>query len=142
MKIRNYLLGTLLFMIAFWVSAFAFEPNQQQQEELASFKGQIAPLVEKDNYALWNFYEQARDLHLYFKEEKTAYYLEHLRDFFWRSFLLGKTLQNQKVVLWSQIFFLSIKVLDWKLQKFWVKIVLDGIKPWTIWVLLMIFQQH
>ena len=142
MKIRNYLLGTLLFMIAFWVSAFAFEPNQQQQEELASFKGQIAPLVEKDNYALWNFYEQARDLHLYFKEEKTAYYLEHWGIFFWRSFLLGKTLQNQKVVLWSQIFFLSIKVLDWKLQKFWVKIVLDGIKPWTIWVLLMIFQQH
>ena len=96
MKIRNYLLGTLLFMIAFWVSAFAFEPNQQQQEELASFKGQIAPLVEKDNYALWNFYEQARDLHLYFKEEKTAYYLEHLRDFFLTKFLTRKDLAKSE----------------------------------------------
>lgn len=96
MKIRSYLLGTLLFMIAFWVSAFAFEPNQQQQEELASFKGQIAPLVEKDNYALWNFYEQARDLHLYFKEEKTAYYLEHLRDFFLTKFLTRKDLAKSE----------------------------------------------
>ena len=83
-------------MIAFWVSAFAFEPNQQQQEELASFKGQIAPLVEKDNYALWNFYEQARDLHLYFKEEKTAYYLEHLRDFFLTKFLTRKDLAKSE----------------------------------------------
>lgn len=83
-------------MIAFWVSAFAFEPNQQQQEELISLKSQIAPLVEKDNYALWSFYEQARDLHPYFKEEKTAYYLEHLRDSFLTKFLTRKDLAKSE----------------------------------------------
>lgn len=38
-------------------------------------------MIEKDNIALRNLYQQARDLHPYFSDEKTAYYLEHLRDF-------------------------------------------------------------
>ncbi len=59
-------------------------------------KAQITPLIENDQQTLRSLYQQARDLHPHFKEEKTAYYLEHLRDF-----LLNK-LQTRKELAKSE----------------------------------------
>ncbi len=77
-------------------SVFAFEPNAEEQAELWVLKAQITPLIENDQQTLRSLYQQARDLHPHFKEEKTAYYLEHLRDF-----LLNK-LQTRKELAKSE----------------------------------------
>lgn len=60
---------------------FAFEPNEAELNEIRSLKDNITPLIENDNPTLRSLYAQARILHPYFKDEKTAYYLEHLRDY-------------------------------------------------------------
>lgn len=92
MKIKNLVVWVLSVGIAFFGSVFAFEPNEQQQEEISSLKTQIAPLIESDNQTLWSLYQQARDLHPHFKKEKTAYYLEHLRDYLLTKLLTRKEL--------------------------------------------------
>ena len=80
MKIRNWIMVMSLIGLLFGWTA-AFEPSTGNQEELAALKSQIAPLVENDNQSLRSLYQQARDFQTQFKEEKTSYYLENLRDY-------------------------------------------------------------
>lgn len=72
-------IGLLIFGLHF--PHFAYEPDAVESAELAAIKDQIIPLIEEDQLALWNLYQQARDLQPFFQDEKTAYYLEHLRDY-------------------------------------------------------------
>lgn len=88
MKIRILMLWILL--VSLGGASFAFEPNTEEIAELWTLKTQITHLTENDQQTLRSLYQQARDLHPHFKQEKTAYYLEHLRDF-----LLNK-LQTRK----------------------------------------------
>lgn len=65
----------------FTQTSFAFEPNEQERSELTELKGTLNTLIETDNLSLRRLYQAARDLQPHFSDEKTAYYLEHLRDF-------------------------------------------------------------
>lgn len=79
MKKHVFLLLSIL--MGLWGIVFAYEPSSWEHEELTQLKLQLNTLIEKDNISLWSLYQQARDLYPYFSDEKTAYYLEHLRDF-------------------------------------------------------------
>lgn len=86
------LLFTGVLSLIFWGApmTFAFEPNIHEQAELTTLKDSLNRLIEQDNLTLRNLYQQARDLMPHFTEEKTKYYLEHLRDF-----LLTKLLERK-----------------------------------------------
>lgn len=76
--------------------ASAYEPNAQEQEELSNLKNQIAPLIENDNQILRSFYEQTRKLHPHFTDQKTAYHLEHLRDYLLTKLQMKKALATDE----------------------------------------------
>lgn len=78
---KKSLIFLLSMILGFWSMVSAYDPSSQEQDELAQLKWELSKLIENDNITLRNLYQQARDLHPHFSEEKTAYYLEHLRDF-------------------------------------------------------------
>ncbi len=78
---KRLALGIGLLILSCKLSSFAYEPDAVESAELTAIKDQITPLIEGNQLTLWHLYQQARDLQPFFQDEKTSYYLEHLRDY-------------------------------------------------------------
>ncbi len=89
---KHILLALLLsIIIGHWSLTLAYEPTNEDLNELSQLKSQLNTLTENDTLSLRNFYQQARDLQPHFHGEKTAYYLAHLRDFLLTKFQSKKS---------------------------------------------------
>jgi len=86
----------IIAVLFFWVWVSAYQPSSGDVQEIWELKQTLSSLTEGDNAVLWSFYQQARDIYWYLKDERTSYILQQIRDYLLSKFNTRKESAKQE----------------------------------------------